>query len=361
MKRLIVCTDGTWNARDPRVKDGTGFTNVAKLAEAIAERGADGIAQEVYYHAGVGTGHWWDRVVGGAFGVGISRTIKECYGWLVERYEPGDELHLFGFSRGAYTARSIIGFVRNCGILRREHKGRIDEAYDFYRNRAPETHPRSALAAAFRGQYAHTEQVSIKCVGVWDTVGSLGVPTSGLVGWWTRKRYGFHDVTLSSWVENAFHALAIDERRKPFAPTLWEVTDADRKKPGFNQRLEQVWFAGVHSNVGGGYPDWQLSDLTLAWMYAKATDSGLTLKPNARESLRGHCCGTIYDSMTLFYRAFGVLTRIVDMKRVDGAGHPLHTFESVDKSAFDRRRTFEPRYDPENIRGFREPASVGPA
>jgi hypothetical protein len=196
--------------------------------------------------------------------------------------------------------------------------------------------------------------VSIKCVGVWDTVGSLGVPTSGPVGWLTRKRYGFHDVTLSSWVENAFHALAIDERRKPFAPALWEVADAERKKSTFNQRIEQVWFAGVHSNVGGGYPDAQLSDLALAWMYAKAAECGLALKPNAKDNLRGHCCGTLYDSMTWYYRAFGGLTRIIDMKRADAAGQPLHTFESVDKSAFDRRRTFEPKYDPENLRGFAE-------
>ena len=352
MKRLVVCTDGTWNSRDAASKDGSGLTNVAKLAEGIAERGADSVAQEVYYHAGVGTGSWWDRVIGGAFGAGLSRNIKECYRWIVDRYDPGDHLYLFGFSRGAYTARSLVGFVRNCGILRREEKGRVDEAYGFYRDRAAETHPRGALAAAFRAQYAHTEHVAIKCVGVWDTVGSLGVPVSGPVGWLTRKRYGFHDVTLSSWVENAFHALAIDERRKPFAPTVWEVADAERRKPTFSQHIEQVWFAGVHSNVGGGYPDAQLSDITLGWMYAKASDCGLTLKPGAKEKLRGHCCGTLYDSMTWFYRAFGGLTRIVDMKRTDAAGLPLHTFESVDKSAFDRRRTFEPKYDPEGLRGF---------
>jgi uncharacterized protein (DUF2235 family) len=352
MKRLIVCTDGTWNSRDAAAADGSGLTNVAKLANAIAERGADGVAQEVYYHPGVGTGWWWDRAVGGAFGSGLSRNVQACYAWLVERYEPGDRLYFFGFSRGAYTARSLVGFIRNCGVLRREHKGRINAAYDFYRDRAPEKHPRSALAASFREQYAHPGQVTIKCVGVWDTVGSLGVPTSGPVGWLTRKRYGFHDVTLSSWVENAFQALAIDERRKPFAPAVWEVSDADRKKPDFKQHIEQVWFAGVHSNVGGGYPDSQLSDLALAWMYAKASECRLTLKPNANDGLRGHCCGRLYDSMTWYYRAFGGLTRIINMKRVDAAGRPTHTFESVDRSAFDRRRTFEPKYDPENLRGF---------
>ena len=354
MKRLVVCTDGTWNSRDAADVDGRGLTNVAKLADAIADRDAAGVVQEVYYHAGVGTGWAWDRIAGGAFGSGLSRNIQACYRWLVDRYETDDQIYLFGFSRGAYTARSLVGFIRNCGVLRREHKGRIGDAYAFYRDRAPEKHPRSALAARFRAQYAHPEQVTLKCVGVWDTVGSLGVPTSGPVGWLTRKRFGFHDVTLSSWVENAFHALAIDERRKPFAPTVWQVSDADRRKPTFNQRIEQVWFAGVHSNIGGGYPDAQLSDLTLAWMYARVAECGLALKPDANTKLRGHCCGTMYDSMTWYYRAFGGLTRIINMKRTDASGRPMHTFESVDKSAFDRRRRFEPKYDPVNLRGLAE-------
>jgi uncharacterized protein (DUF2235 family) len=352
MKRLVVCADGTWNRREAARKDGRGLTNVAKLANAIADRDAHGVAQEIYYHPGVGTGWLLDRVLGGAFGVGLSRNIRACYAWLVDRYDPGDQLYFFGFSRGAYTARSLVGFVRNCGVLRREHKALVEKAYAFYRDRAPATHPRGALAAAFRAQYAHPDQAAIKCVGVWDTVGSLGVPTSGPVGWLTRKRYGFHDVTLSSWVENAFHAVAIDERRKPFAPSLWEVADSERRKPTFRQRIEQVWFPGVHSNIGGGYPDARLSDLALAWMLEKGADCGLALRPNAKESLRGDCCGTIYDSMTWYYRAFGALTRIIYMKRVDAAGAPLHTFESIDVSAFDRRRKFVPPYNPENLRAF---------
>jgi uncharacterized protein (DUF2235 family) len=354
MKRLVVCTDGTWNSRDAARADGGGLTNVARFASVIAQRGQDGVTQQVYYHPGVGTGWWWDRVTGGAFGAGLSRNIKACYAWLVDQYASGDQLYLFGFSRGAYTARSLVGFIRNCGVLRREHKDRLDDAYAFYRDRAPETHPRSALAARFRAQYAHPGQVTIKCVGVWDTVGSLGVPTSGPVGWLTRRRYGFHDVTLSSWVENAFHALAIDERRKPFAPSLWQVADAELNKPTFKQRIEQVWFPGVHSNVGGGYPDARLSDITLEWMFTRATECGLGLEPNARETLRGDCCGTLYDSMTWYYRAFGALIRIIDMERRDARGNRLHTFESVHESAFERRRRFVPKYDPENLRRFSE-------
>jgi uncharacterized protein (DUF2235 family) len=352
MKRLVVCADGTWNAREAAGGDGRGFTNVAKIAGAIAAHDANGLAQEVFYNPGVGTGAGWNRLLGGAFGVGLSRNIKACYSWLVDRYELGDQLYLFGFSRGAYTARSLVGFIRNCGVLRREHRDRIGDAYRFYRDRSPEKHPRSALAARFRQQYAHPGQVAIKCVGVWDTVGSLGIPTSGPLGWLMRRRFGFHDVTLSSWVENAFHALAIDERRKPFAPSLWEVADAERSKATFRQRIEQVWFPGVHSNVGGGYPDPRLSDITLAWMFARASECGLTLEASATRRLDGDPCGTIYDSMTWFYRAFGALLRRIDYMRSGVDGNPLHTFESIDVSAFERRRRCVPKYDPENLRGF---------
>ena len=186
------------------------------------------------------------------------------------------------------------------------------------------------------------------------------MPTSGPLGWLTRRRYGFHDVALSSWVENAYQALAIDERRKPFAPALWEVSDADIKSPTFKQHIEQTWFAGVHSNVGGGYPDGQLSDLALAWMYGKVESCGLALEPAAKAALRGHCCGTLYDSMTLFYRTFGALTRIIDMPRKSADGSRVHTFERVDASAFERRRKFEPKYDPVNLRGFADGGGASP-
>jgi uncharacterized protein (DUF2235 family) len=246
-------------------------------------------------------------------------------------------------------------------VLRREHANQVSKAYEFYCDRTAETHPASATAASFRAEFAHHDKVRIKCVGVWETVGPLGVPISGPLGWYARRRRGFHDTRLSSWVENAFHALALDERRKAFAPALWEVPDAERRNPDWKQRIEQVWFAGVHSNVGGGYPDCQLSDITLSWMFAKASECGLALDPAAMEKLRGHCCGTMYDSMTSFYRAHGRHTRVVDGKRVDAAGRPVHTFESVDKSVFDRRRSFEPKYDPLNLRGYEETSGAPPS
>jgi uncharacterized protein (DUF2235 family) len=357
VKRLVVCADGTWNSRDaPRYNGwGRGLTNVAKLANAIADRDEAGVVQDVHYDPGVGTHPWWDRATR-ALGLPLARSVKECYAWLVERYEPGDELYAFGFSRGASVARNLVGLVRNCGILRREHAARIPEAYEFYCDRRAKTHPASPGAANFRASFAHPGKVRIKCVGVWDTVGALGVPISGPLGWYTRRRRGFHDMRLSSWVENAFQALAVDERRKPFAPALWEVPEAECRKPDYKQRVEQAWFAGVHANVGGGYPDCQLSDITLAWMLSKASECGLALDPAANAKLRGHCCGTMYDSMTPFYRTRGEYARSVGRARFDRAGNQVHTFETIDASVFDRRRALEPRYDPVNLRDYPEPA-----
>lgn len=356
MKRLVVCTDGTWNSRDRAGADGRGLTNVAKLYASVAQADAAGTEQLPAYYPGVGTGPWWDRIVGGAFGVGISQNIQRAYGWVVDQYEPGDELFFFGFSRGAFTARSIVGFIRNCGILRREHRAMIPTAYEFYRNRSPEKHPRAAAAIAFRERYAHPGIPALKCVGVWDTVGALGVPTTGPIGWWTRRRHGFHDVALSSWVQNAFHALAVDERRKPFEPTIWEVADADARNPARRQRVEQVWFCGVHSNVGGGYADARLSDLALRWMLDKAAECGLALLPDASR-YSGDCLGRLEDSMTAFYRVFGPHEREIATPRRDRAGNPIHTFEKVASCTLERRKKhrppeYSPAYEPANLRSI---------
>ena len=352
MKRLVVCTDGTWNSRDSAKEDGSGLTNVAKIERAVAPRDAAGVLQHSLYHAGVGIGPWYERMVGGAFGVGLSRNVQACYSWLVELYEPGDELYLFGFSRGAYTARSLAGLIRNCGLLQREHRARVAEAYTLYRDRKPDAHPNAGPAVEFRTKYAHEPR--IHCIGVWDTVGALGVPTSGLAGWWTKREYAFHDVTLSSRIDHAFHALAIDERRKPFQPALWEVPDSDLA-PDRTQRVEQVWFAGVHSNVGGGYPDCGLSDAALHWMMDRARSCGLALRPEIAETVKPRCDATLHDSMSTFYRAMGVFERSIMEQRTGRDGRPVHTFEDVHDSVFERRRSLTPPkspYDPPNLRTY---------
>ena len=265
-KRLVVCCDGTWNRPDQRSGSPT---NVAKLALGLASEDS-GTPQLVFYQRGVGTRRF-EHLRGGALGFGLSRNVCECYRFIVESYEPGDGLYFFGFSRGAFTARSTAGLVRNAGILRREHVDRIGDAYELYRARGSQAHPRGTESQIFRRMYSH-EEIDIRFIGVWDTVGALGIP---LAPPWVNKRWGFHDTELSSHVRFAYQALAIDERRRPFRPTLW------RQQPGAReQKLEQVWFAGVHSDVGGGYPEPELSEIALLWMAERAGECGLRFEPD---------------------------------------------------------------------------------
>ena len=273
-KRLIVCCDGTWNRPD-QLDDGIAApTNVSKLALAVARQDDHGVEQVVRYVRGVGTRRF-ERIRGGAFGVGLSRNVREAYRFLVENYEPGDELFFFGFSRGAFTARSTAGLVRNSGILRREHAGRIDDAYQLYRARDDRKRPNGIEAQMFRRMYSHPD-ADIHFVGVWDTVGALGIPIDGFRLPVLSKRWSFHDTTLSSHVRHAHHAIAIDERRGPFKPTLWEQKPSEREK----QKLEQVWFAGVHCDVGGGYADSALGEIPLLWMVDRAREHGLAFEPD---------------------------------------------------------------------------------
>lgn len=270
-KRLVLCCDGTWNTPDQVSKGRPCPTNVTKLALAVADTAEDGTKQCLFYHRGVGTSRW-DRLIGGAFGFGLSRNVKDTYRFIVETFEPGDELFFFGFSRGAFTARSTAGLVRNAGILRREHADRLEEAYALYRDRL--AHPRGTESQLFRRSYSY--ETPIHFIGVWDTVGALGIPLSGLrlINAFNR-RWQFHDVDLSTTVRAAFQALAIDEKRGPFKPAIWRQQDN-----AGDQRLEQVWFSGVHCDVGGGYQDASLADVALLWLAARARTCGLSLRPN---------------------------------------------------------------------------------
>ncbi|MEV0977723.1 DUF2235 domain-containing protein [Streptomyces sp. NPDC049915] len=266
-KRLVVCCDGTWNFADQPSK-----TNVAKVALSVRQGSASGKEQRIYYHSGVGTQRR-ERLRGGAFGVGLSRNVTDAYRFLVETYEPDDELFLFGFSRGAFTARSLAGLVRNSGILCREHAERTQEAWSLYRDRNEQ--PNGAACTLFRRSYAR--ETEIRFIGVWDTVGALGIPLPDAAALQPavnrfNHRWAFHDTELSRWVNGAFQALAIDERRSAFRPALWHQRSGASRQ---GQELKQVWFAGVHLDVGGGYSETGLSDVTLLWMVDQARRYGL--------------------------------------------------------------------------------------
>lgn len=273
-KSLVICCDGTWNTPDQKSP-----TNVTKIALALADADADGREQRVFYHRGVGSSPR-ERLRGGAFGYGLSRNVRDTYRFLVQNYEPGDRLYFFGFSRGAFTARSAAGFVRNCGILRRQEEGRVDEAYRLYRDRNKD--PRSLSATIFRRSYSYEPRIHF--IGVWDTVGALGVPVDGLhVVSWLNRRWQFHDTDLSTTVDAAFHALSIDEQRGPFRPALWTQQDPAPEE----QVVEQVWFSGVHCDVGGGSAGHELSDIPLLWMARRARERGLRFSDDAFTTCTG--------------------------------------------------------------------------
>lgn len=251
-KRIIYCADGTWDSAADN-------TNVYILYKALKTTAG----QQPFYDDGVGAdGNVFLRLTGGGFGLGLWKEIKEGYTAIAQVYEDGDEVFLFGFSRGAYTARSLGGMIAAVGLPPGTFDDSlVEEAFTAYRDTE---HRADILASLAKYRLANA---TIKMIGVWDTVGSLGIPA--MFGGVDPLVYGFLDTALHPDVQNAYQALAIDERRCEFPATLWTSAPA----PG--QTIEQVWFAGVHCDVGGSYPETGLSDITLSWMMNKAKALGL--------------------------------------------------------------------------------------
>ncbi|KAF2859886.1 hypothetical protein K470DRAFT_218202 [Piedraia hortae CBS 480.64] len=283
-KRLILCEDGTWlNSDSASLHSSLNIaSNITRLSRAIKSESADGIPQITYYHFGVGSaGSLVDRLRG-ATGSGIAEIVREGYAFLGTNYEEGDEIFIFGFSRGALTARAIAGLIGDVGLLTKKGLPYLPEVFrdaqhqhdDRYRARYPDLPfpgKPSVRDPGYRDELRRRGmtrlKVQIKVVGVFDTVGALGVPKIGILQRLglqssAMKDLTFYDTRLSACVENAFQALALDERRFAFQPTLWERGDG-------NTVLRQVWFPGAHSNIGGGYDDQQIATITLAWMIAQ--------------------------------------------------------------------------------------------
>jgi uncharacterized protein (DUF2235 family) len=264
MKRLIVCCDGTWNADDSQTND----TNVAILARSIhASQETGGTLQIVLYLRGVGTtGLKLETFIEGATGIGVDDNIRSAYQFISQNYVPGDEIYLFGFSRGAFTARSLVGLITACGILFRQSLHALPDAWIYYRS--PKPHSPAALASKYRIE-CHVDPL-ITFLGVWDTVGSLGIPGS-LLAASNKEKFAFHDTSPSPLMKSAVQALAIDEHRHDFTPTFWTGV----APPGVG--IQQVWFAGAHSDVGGGYKTRSLADIPLVWMAKQAQAVGIAL------------------------------------------------------------------------------------
>ena len=288
-KNIVVLSDGTGQ------EGGRGHdSNIYKLFRMLEDR-TD--RQIVFYDEGLGTD--WRKVTGNAFGAGFSKNLLQCYQFIFDNYNAGDRIYLFGFSRGAATVRSLASFIHYFGILPKSRPELIKKAYKLYR-RGQDKFSSELFRQTynlFRGGHAeevedvlnkkatdfvheHPNQwAKIEFLGVWDTVPALGLVALAGFNSFLGKflKYNFHDFKLHPSVKNAYHALAIDDDRLWFHPSLWT------KKTREEQIVEQVWFSGAHTDVGGGFNEPGLSDITLEWMLEKAVNYGLRTYLGSRE------------------------------------------------------------------------------
>ena len=362
MKRLAIFLDGTWH-------DPSDQTNVFRLYDLVAPQDSAGFGQFCHYDPGVGT-EPFHRLAGGAFGERLSRNVCDAYRFLVDTYEDKDEVYVFGFSRGAYTARSLGGLIAFCGLLHRDAPPTIEEVHDRYQKRKEGATPiakldflrRSGapLSAGDTRLLEWSRRIPIRMMGVWDTVGALGIPwTVPLIG---RKAFHFHNPNLSTTYEHAFQALAIDENRAAYGPTLWTLFAPETSgtaspippAPESRRRVEQRWFIGAHANVGGGTRDDPLPFIPLAWMQGKAERLGLkfrsavTVPPDAWMARTADSyardLGGFYRVITLgrrSWRSIGVERRKIRR----GWSYPVN--EVIDETVFRRYQATD--YRPTNL------------
>jgi uncharacterized protein (DUF2235 family) len=290
-KRLALFFDGTWN-------EPPDHTNVRRLRLMLAEHGDDGIPQRAFYDRGIGT-RWFDRLTGGLIGSGLSENVRDGYRWLTENYDLHDEVYIFGFSRGAFAARSLAGLIATCGLLAPdapisfaqlfERYQRGDQARPIYQLLHMKDEPEQLdfeERALLRSSYYFRNL--IKMVGVWDTVGSIGIPWGNFPNI-SRRALKFHNTRLSRTIEHSYQALAIDEYRQPYWAVLWteffpESAYAHPQPHDDGRFVEQRWFAGAHANIGGGYRSDPLPDRCLAWLQEKAAQCGLGFRRHASVS-----------------------------------------------------------------------------
>jgi uncharacterized protein (DUF2235 family) len=364
MKRLAIFLDGTWNTLNNN-------TNVWRLKSLCDPAASD---QLVYYGQGVGT-RFGEEVRGGVEGYGIDNEIIDAYSWLVQNFEAGDEIFIFGFSRGAYAARSLSGLISTCGVLVPGAPLSIQQLYARYRRHTDRTI--NALAAATRGGELSLEErwiikycirTTIRMVGVWDTVGSLGNPVGSMSA--RVARYRFLDTHLRLTNEFAFHALAIDEQRKAFEPTLWtRTTDiapgGASAPPRLLAQVEQRWFVGAHANVGGGYPSDLLAQPPLKWLMDKAAALGLRFR-GPPEFEPQDPLAPVTDSYAQFgnplLRLFSPrYHRPIGIDPDKGSTRTTERInETIDGSVFERWRQ-NPAYRPANLKEWASRKGIDPA
>ena len=348
-KRLAVFLDGTWNA----VGDDT---NVWRLKSLCAPAGTDGMPQLAYYEKGV------RGLLGGVFGQGVDEIITDAYQWLIDHYEPGDEIFIFGFSRGAYTARSLAGFIAKCGLLKAGGALGVKQLYNRYRRAKVKTiwqllEAQQKVTADCLEEWLmlkYSMAIHIKFVGVWDTVGDLGIPWLSFEGF--RWSVYFSSTELSAPIEHGFHALAVDEHRRAFSPTLWTVENSstpDTEAPRPLSSVEQRWFVGAHANVGGGNESDILPQIPLRWIMKKASLHGLTFRNDVDldgdevmakvTDLYGEFLYGVYRlTSPPYYRPIG------EPPKPAGHSTDSNVNETIDASVFARWNA-NPSYRPRNL------------
>lgn len=354
-KNLAVFLDGTWDTVDDN-------TNVWRIKSLCAPIAADGRQQLSYYSVGVGTSVG-EKFRGGVLGYGVDHVVRNAYQWLIENYDPGDDIFLFGFSRGAFEARSLAGLISRYGILRRGSPLGVTQLFDRYKlgfapkflstiNNATRDNDKT-LTTEERWLHKYSRDVGVNFIGVWDTVGALGLSLPIHIPGVSDSSFKFYDPNLRQNYKHAFHALAIDEQRVTFAPTLWTKLASNNAPDRDLASVEQRWFAGTHGNVGGGYKNDILPQLSLRWIMNKAETCGLrflemvavdddfraALIPDSRmEFLHG-----LYAALEKpFYRAIGAAPQPVN----DTTSHSIN--ETIDASVFERWN-FDPLYRPRNL------------
>jgi len=271
-KNIVICIDGTGN------EFGQSNSNVVKLYSILKY---DSQSQIAFYHPGLGTmgspnalsgfSQWWTKVYGLAFGYGLNGALEDCYTFLMENYEEQDSIYIFGFSRGAYCARALAAMIHMYGLVQKGNEPLIQYVLKMFKTkkRPPEVFQ---LAAEFKSTFSRCCKMHF--VGVWDTVSSIG---------WLYDPVSLPFTAMNPDVEVGRHAISIDERRAAFRQNLWK-TD-----PNHPQDIEQVWFAGVHSDIGGGYsePESGLAKITLEWMIEKAEAYGLLVDASRKNDILG--------------------------------------------------------------------------
>ncbi len=365
-KRLALFLDGTWNSVDSN-------TNVWRMRALAAAKSKDGKPQLVYYEVGV------NGFLGGVFGQGLDDNIRLAYDWLIENYNDGDEIFIFGFSRGAFTARSLAGLIAIDGILKAGAPIGVSELFDRYKKGNEESiwtlkemeasGDISKLTGQEKWLLKYSQPTNVKVIGVWDTVGSVGLAAGDIPGI-SRSQFDYLQTGLRIHILNGYHALAIDEHRNDFAPTLWDVRHP--KDPGAViaqprplSSVEQRWFVGAHANVGGGYQTDLLAQAPLRWMMKKAESQGLSFRSEV--DLDGDAASApIADSYKSFgYGLYAVVSsplyRTIGREpdvREDGSH--VNVNETIDTSVFQRWRA-DPTYRPANLAEWAQRKKVDPA